>query len=135
MGYWIGEFVRVFVGYIFLMYLWPSVVFQKKLSGRSLTYRFAFCSTVSVLLINTIILGLGLIHILKGWMVFCVFYGIFLASILKKRELWTYFSSHVRTFFSGAQGSKTLLFRLVKDAENSTVTFFKKVNKKWVIRN
>ena len=64
MGYWISQFIQVLIGYIFLMYLWPSVVFRKKLSGKSLTYRFAFCSTVSVLLINAVVLGLGLIHIL-----------------------------------------------------------------------
>lgn len=57
MGYWIGEFVKVLIGYIFLMYLWPTVVFRKKLAGKNLTYRFAFCSTISILLINTIILG------------------------------------------------------------------------------
>ena len=39
MSYWILEFIRVGIGYIFLMYLWPSVVFRKHLSGKSLTYR------------------------------------------------------------------------------------------------
>ena len=65
MLYWSIEFIRVLIGYIFLMYLWPSVIFRKGLSGKSLTYRFAFCSTVSILLSNTIILGLGLLHILN----------------------------------------------------------------------
>ena len=77
MSYWILEFIRVGIGYIFLMYLWPSVVFRKHLSGKSLTYRFAFCSTVSVLLINTLVLSLGLFHILDGRIVFFLFYGIF----------------------------------------------------------
>ena len=85
MSYWILEFIRVGIGYIFLMYLWPSVVFRKHLSGKSLTYRFAFCSTVSVLLINTLVLSLGLFHILDGRIVFFLFYGIFIASILKEK--------------------------------------------------
>lgn len=130
MGYWIGEFTRVLIGYIFLMYIWPSVVFRKKLSGKSLSFRFAFCTTVTVLLINTIVLGLGLFHILKGWMVFCIFYGIFLVSIFKKRELWKYFLSHVKTFFAGTQGWKTLSIRLIKDARSVLGTFFKRLNRK-----
>lgn len=130
MAYWIGEFTRVLIGYIFLMYIWPSIVFRKKLSGKSLTFRFAFCSTVTILLINTIILGLGLFHILKGWVVFGTFYGIFLVSILKKRELWEYFFLHVKTFFSGTQGWKTLVIRLTKDIRSTFSTFFKRLNKK-----
>ena len=93
MSYWLLEFVRVFLGYIILMYFWPSVVFRKKLSGKSLTFRFAFCSTVSVLLINTLVLGLGLIHILKGWIVVLIFYGILLISIFKEKAFRKYFFS------------------------------------------
>ena len=94
MSYWILEFIRVGIGYIFLMYLWPSVVFRKHLSGKSLTYRFAFCSTVSVLLINTLVLSLGLFHILDGRIVFFLFYGIFIASILKEKRLRLRVSRH-----------------------------------------
>lgn len=130
MRYWIIEFIRVFIGYIFLMYIWPTVVFRKKLSGKSLTYRFAFCSTVSVLLVNTVVLGLGLMHILKGWIVFCIFYGIFLFSILKKKELWKYFFLQVRTFFAGTQGWKTLIIRLAKDITGGIGNVLKRVNKK-----
>ena len=130
MGYWIGEFVKVLIGYIFLMYLWPAVIFRKKLSGKSLTYQFAFCSTVSVLLINTIILGLGLFHILKGAIVFCIFYGIFLFSVLKEKKLWNSFFWHVRALFSGAQGWKTLMLCLMKNIMGGVCGFLKQVNKK-----
>ena len=30
MGYWILEYGKVFCGYLFLMFLWPSVVFHRK---------------------------------------------------------------------------------------------------------
>ena len=130
MGYWIGEFVKVLIGYIFLMYLWPAVVFRKKLSGKSLTYQFAFCSTVSVLLINTIILGLGLFHILKGAIVFCIFYGIFLFSVLKEKKLWNDFFWHVRALFSGIQGWKSLMVCLMKNITGGVSGFLKQVNKK-----
>ena len=130
MGYWIGEFVKVLIGYIFLMYLWPAVIFRKKLSGKSLTYQFAFCSTVSVLLINTIILGLGLFHILKGAIVFCIFYGIFLFSVLKEKKLWNSFFWHIRALFSGAQGWKTLMICLMNNIMGGVCSFLKQVNKK-----
>lgn len=130
MGYWIGEFVKVLIGYIFLMYLWPAVVFRKKLSGKSLTYQFAFCSTFSVLLINTIILGLGLFHILKGAIVFCIFYGIFLFSVLKEKKLWNDFFWHVRALFSGIQGWKSLMVCLMKNITGGVSCFLKQVNKK-----
>lgn len=130
MGYWISQFIQVLIGYIFLMYLWPSVVFRKKLSGKSLTYRFAFCSTVSVLLINAVVLGLGLIHILKGWIIFCIFYGIFALSVLKKKELCSSFLVQVRTFFSGTLGWKSLLFRLADTVRNIIVNILKWLDKK-----
>ena len=130
MGYWISQFIQVLIGYIFLMYLWPSVVFRKKLSGKSLTYRFAFCSTVSVLLINAVVLGLGLIHILKGWIIFCIFYGIFVLSVLKKKELRSSFLAQVRTFFSGTLGWKSLLVRLADTVRNIIVNILKWLDKK-----
>lgn len=130
MGYWISQFIQVLIGYIFLMYLWPSVVFRKKLSGKSLTYRFAFCSTVSVLLINAVVLGLGLIHILKGWIIFCIFYGIFVLSVLKKKELRSSFLAQVRTFFSGTLGWKSLLVRLADTVRNIIVNILKWMDKK-----
>lgn len=130
MGYWIFEFVRVLIGYVFLMYIWPSVVFRKKLSGKSLTYRFAFCSTVSVLLINTLVLGLGLVHILKGWIVFCIFYGIFLASILKEKKLRMRISRQLGALFAGTLGLKSFLVAMAADIKKLIIVFFRKLNEK-----
>ena len=130
MSYWLLEFVRVFLGYIILMYFWPSVVFRKKLSGKSLTFRFAFCSTVSVLLINTLVLSLGLIHILKGWIVFLIFYGILLISIFKEKTFRKYFFSQGKKFFTGALGWKSLIFQTAKNIKNVGLSFFRRINRK-----
>ena len=130
MSYWLLEFVRVFLGYIILMYFWPSVVFRKKLSGKSLTFRFAFCSTVSVLLINTLVLGLGLIHILKGWIVFLIFYGILLISIFKEKTFRKYFFSQGKKFFTGALGWKSLIFQTAENIKNVGFSFFRCINRK-----
>ena len=130
MNYWILEFVRVLIGYIFLMYVWPSVVFRKILSGKSLTYRFAFCSTISVLLINTTVLGLGLFHILNRWTVFFIFHGIFLASILKKKQLWMHMSHQTKNLLIGTLGWKSFLVTLIENIKKLIVAFFCKLNGK-----
>lgn len=130
MTYWVLEFVKVLIGYIFLMYVWPSVVFRKILSRKSLTHRFAFCSTISVLLINTLVLGLGLFHILNRWIVFFIFHGIFLASILKKEQLWMHMSRQTKNLLVGTLGWKSFLVTLIENIKKLIAAFFYKLNKK-----
>ena len=130
MSYWIVEFFKVLSGYIFLMYLWPSVIFRKKLSGKSLTFQFAFCSTVSILLSNTIILGLGLFHILNEGIVWWIYYGIFFLSIFKEKELRRYIFAHIKRTLSGTQGWKLLIFRQAESLKIIIVNSFQQLNKK-----
>lgn len=130
MSYWIVEFIKVLSGYIFLMYLWPSVIFRKKLSGKSLTFQFAFCSTVSILLSNTIILGLGLFHILNEGIVRWIYYGTFFLSIFKEKELRRYIFSHIKRTLSGTQGWKLLIFRQAESLKIIIVNSFQQLNKK-----
>ena len=130
MSYWIVEFIKVLSGYIFLMYLWPSVIFRKKLSGKSLTFQFAFCSTVSILLSNTIILGLGLFHILNEGIVRWIYYGIFFLSIFKEKELRRYILAHIKRTLSGTQGWKLLIFRQAESLKIIIVNSFQQLNKK-----
>lgn len=130
MSYWIVEFIKVLSGYIFLMYLWPSVIFRKKLSGKSLTFQFAFCSTVSILLSNTIIFGLGLFHILNEGIVRWIYYGIFFLSIFKEKELRRYIFAHIKRTLSGTQGWKLLIFRQAESLKIIIVNSFQQLNKK-----
>lgn len=130
MSYWIVEFIKVLSGYIFLMYLWPSVIFRKKLSGKSLTFQFAFCSTVSILLSNTIILGLGLFHILNEGIVRWIYYGTFFLSIFKEKELRRYIFTHIKRTLSGTQGWKLLIFRQAESLKIIIVNSFQQLNKK-----
>ena len=62
--YWALEYVRIFFAYVMILFVWPSVVFWDYLRGRSRTVRFAFCVTVPVVLLNTVVLSLGVFHIL-----------------------------------------------------------------------
>ena len=81
--YWIFEYGKVFCGYLFLMFLWPSVVFGRHLRKKTILYRFGFCITIPVIMINTVVLGLGLFHMLQQWIVELIFYGLFVGAVVK----------------------------------------------------
>ena len=78
--YWLFEYGKVFFGYQFLMFLWPSVVFFGHLRNKTMTYRFAFCVTVPIVISNTAVLSMGLLHILDRRIIMVLFYGIFVIS-------------------------------------------------------
>ncbi|MEZ3506030.1 MAG: hypothetical protein K1W10_03625 [Lachnospiraceae bacterium] len=81
--YWISEYIKVFCGYLFLMFLWPSVVFCNHLREKTKSYRFSFCVTAPIVVINTIVLILGLFHGLRPWTVRLFMYGIFVLALCK----------------------------------------------------
>ncbi len=82
-GYWILEYGKVFCGYLFLMFLWPSVVFHGHLRGKSRTWRFGFCVTVPIVIMNTVVLLLGLFRVLNQWIICLLFYGVFVLAFVK----------------------------------------------------
>ena len=63
--YWILEYVKVNIAYMLLMFVWPSIIFHRFLKGRSYTFRFMFCSVISIVLLNTSVILLGLVHLLN----------------------------------------------------------------------
>ena len=83
--YWMLEYGKVFLGYLFLMFLWPSVVFGGHLKEKTRTYRFSFCVTVQIVIVNIVVLVLGLLHILHQAVVVILFYGIFFYALWKRR--------------------------------------------------
>ncbi len=92
--YWILEYVKILGGYLFLMFLWPSVVFGAYLREKSKKYRFSFCVTVQIVIINTVVLLSGLLGILSTGLTAVIFYGIFLAAILRKPWVKTFLTSN-----------------------------------------
>ena len=82
--YWGLEFTKVLGAYFVLMIVYPSFLCRRFLKGKSLTFRFGFCTTVSVLGINTVVLLLGLIHLLNPWVVRILFYGPLVYFVVKK---------------------------------------------------
>ncbi|MCD7837078.1 MAG: hypothetical protein LUG83_10660, partial [Lachnospiraceae bacterium] len=81
--YWIFEYIKVFLAYMFVMYVWPMTVFRGFLKGKSHTFCFAFCVTAQVILINDVVLFLGLFNLLNSWLVRLLFYGTFIFSVIR----------------------------------------------------
>lgn len=104
--YWYCEYIKVFIGYAILFYIWPNIVFHRYLSKKGLTFRFVFCSAVQVVLINGVISGLGLLHILNRWIVRGLFYGLLIISA--GMPLIEQTGKNVRT---GSTPAKNLLLR------------------------
>lgn len=81
--YWTLEYIKMLFAYLFLMFVWPSVVFAGIFKGKSKTFRFGFCVTVQVVLVNSTVLLLGLVHLLNAWVIRALFYGVFIWSVFR----------------------------------------------------
>lgn len=112
MVYWAVEYGKVLIAYMALMYIWPMVVFRKYLAPKSRTYRFAFCSTVQVIIVNTVVLFLGLVHILNRWTMVLVFYGVLLVSLLWKRKFTGEGMRQIRQVLVGTRGVKLFFVQI-----------------------
>ena len=110
--FWLTEYGKVFFAYMMLMFVWPSVVFRDYLRSKSRTVRFAFCVTVQVVIVNTVVLCFGLLHILNAWTIRAFFYGIFLWSVLRKVKIDEEKQDAIRRLFGGTQGIRLFLLRI-----------------------
>lgn len=86
-GYWVFEYVKVMLAYLFVIYMWPGVVFRRHLAGKGRAYRFCFCVNVSILLINTVVLFLGLIKLLYQPIIWAIFWGVFIVQLIRNYDL------------------------------------------------
>lgn len=111
--YWIMEFAKVLLGYVFLMYLWPSVVFGRILRGRGRAFRFAFCVSGQIVLINTVVLLLGLFHILNPWVFRILFYGVFILALFYGIRLDENGKKTFRRLVTGTYGKKLFARRVL----------------------
>lgn len=107
--YWALEYGKVILAYIFIMFVWPSVVFRNYLKEKSKTFYFGFCVTVQPVLVNTVVLSLGLIHLLYPFMVRLIFYGVFIYCIIKKMHISKKLMRKLRYLANGTYGIKTFL--------------------------
>ena len=127
--YWIIEYGKVLLGYGFLMFLWPMVVFRKYLAGKSATFRFGFCVTGQVVLINTVVLLLGLIKLLNVWTMCIVFYGTFLFSIRDCYALTKERRKKLRYLINGTFGWKNFFLLERRKLVRTVEKFCKRVGR------
>lgn len=129
--FWLSEYGKVLFAYVMLMFVWPSVVFRGYLRDKSRTIRFAFCVTVQIVIVNTVVLCFGLLHILNAWTIRAFFYGIFLWSVLRKVRIDEEKQEDVRRLLLGTQGIRLFLLRVrtaLRDgAERGIKRFWKSV--------
>ncbi len=125
--YWVIEYVKVLVGYGFIMFVWPLTVFRKFLNGKDATLKFSFCVTVQVVIINTVVLMLGLLHILNDWTMRIFFYGIFLYSIREHLALTVERKNKFKYLVNGSFGFKNFLRLEIRKYVRICEEFFKRV--------
>ena len=109
MLYWVIEYLKVFLGYGFLMFIWPSIVFRKYLKGKGKTFRFGFCNVIQIVLISTIVLMLGIFHILNKWTFGILFWGILIWSLRDKFKLTEDAKKKIKYLITGTFGWKHFL--------------------------
>lgn len=112
--YWIIEYFKVLVAYGFIMFVWPSVVFGKFLKGKSKTFRFGFCSTASVIISTTLVLLLGLLHILRPWVLVVIYYGSFAAALIIRNKDKILQINTYRKIVTGTYKTKSLVEDLLR---------------------
>lgn len=107
--YWVLEYVKVLFAYMFVMFIWPQVVFRKYLKPKSLQFRFAFCSTVMVVIVNSVVLMLGLVHLLNPWVFRALFYGSFIWSLFCDVKITKRQRKQVKWLLTRTYGVRTFL--------------------------
>ncbi len=134
--YWIIEYLKVFLGYGFLMFVWPSIVFRKYLKGKGKTFRFGFCNVIQIILISTIVLMLGIFHILNKWTFGLIFWGILIWSIREKFKLSEDARKKIKYLITGTFGWKHFLLlcrdQIIKYIKDAWKIISKSYKKHWL---
>jgi len=106
------EYVKVLLAYVLIMFIYPSILFRAYLKGKGRVFWFFFCVSSQILLVSTVVLLLGLFHILNVWVCRVLFYGSLVWSISRSVR----FNMPLRYFIHKVQnhtyGVRLLLLRL-----------------------
>jgi len=110
--YWCAEYGKVLLAYVLLMFVYPSILFRSYLKGKGRVFWFCFCVSSQIVLISTVVLLLGLFHLLNAWVCRILFYGSLVWSVSRSVHLETMpryliYKVHNRTY-----GVKLLLLKL-----------------------
>lgn len=113
--YWAFEYTKVLLAYLFLMFIWPSAVFFPLLKGRPKTFRFGFCVTVQVVLVNSVVLLLGLLHLLNPWVIRILFYGSFIWAVCRNMKVKDKQMQDFKHLVMGTYGRKSYVADRIND--------------------
>lgn len=111
--YWLLEYGKVLLGYGFVMYIWPLVVFAPHLKGKSRSYRFSFCMLSSVMIANTGVLVLGFFKLLYPLLVAVLYFGTFFLRLFQDHHPQPGWTWDFQCFLAGAMTIQRLLLRIV----------------------
>lgn len=111
-AYWVLEYLKVMAAYIFLMFIYPSIVFRSYLKGKSRMFWFGFCCCGQVVLVSSVVLLLGVGHILNVWVFRALFYGSLIWSLLKNFQFKVPPRYFTYKFNNHTYGPKLLLLRI-----------------------
>lgn len=128
--YWGLEYTKVLLGYMFIMFIWPSVVFRGYFKGKSLILRFSLCVTLQVVLVNTVVLMLGLFHLLSPWVFRVLFYGSFLWSVFRNVKIGKDERNRFRYLLTGTYGFRHFLHQVAGMIQKRSRQAFEAVCKK-----
>ncbi|MDO5154838.1 MAG: hypothetical protein Q4D51_02635 [Eubacteriales bacterium] len=110
--YWLVEYGKVLFAYLFIFFIWPSVIFKKFLHKKTLTFRFGFCVTTQIVLVNTAVLMLGLVHMLNPWLISFLFYGSFLYCVISRIPNKKEEGKRILHVLSGTLGIKSYCYHI-----------------------
>lgn len=134
--YWIIEYLKVMFGYGFVILLWPSLVFRKYLKSKSMPFRFGFCVTASIIIMNTVSLLFGILHILNKFTIWLFFYGLIIFSFRDKLKLQEKTKRKIKYLITGTFGWKHFLMLcnkfFVVNINNLLKQFRKFYKKHWL---
>lgn len=123
--FWALEYVKVLVAYGIIFYLWPAIIFRKFLKNKSLSFRIIFCVTEQFLLINTVVLLIGLVHCLRGWVIALLFYGPIVYTLVKAIAQKENLVLNFKRVTTGTYGVKNLIWRTFEKLRDSIRRFNK----------
>jgi len=111
-SYWVAEYVKVLLAYGLIMFVYPSILFRSYLKGKGRVFWLFFCVSAQIVLISTVVLLLGLFHLLNVWVCRVLFYGSLVWSVSRSVHLEMTPRYLIYKLQDRSYGVKLLLLRL-----------------------
>lgn len=125
--FWAIEYVKVLLAYGIIFFVWPSIIFHKFLKNKSLSFRIVFCVTEQILLINTVVLMIGLVHGLRGWVIRILFYGPIVYGLIKSFVTNKELGECIKRLSTGTYGLKSFIWGIFAKIRDAIKTFVKRI--------